>query len=191
MASNMFSGCQAVFTVGRFIGVVYLRYVDPAFALFVHGFFLILFSILTATLDGKGGIACLYMIFLFESVCYPVIFSIATSNLGTYVRFGGGLIAMGVSGGACWPTLQGLVADHRSTQLSYLVPFAGFVPLMLYGLVMWVVKCQRHSVYSIWLRDLDGADQSVIEEDLRHHQYTQDAEKKRDDSFEERAVVSN
>lgn len=76
-ASNMFSACQAVFTVGRFIGVVYLkcvlqlrgritfililfsgfplqRYVDPAFALFANGVGLVLFSILTATVPGKG-----------------------------------------------------------------------------------------------------------------------------------------
>jgi FHS family L-fucose permease-like MFS transporter len=75
-ASNMFSACQAVFTVGRFIGVVYLRcvlifdvldthshvvpslpsfrYVDPAFALFVNGVGLVIFSILTATISGKG-----------------------------------------------------------------------------------------------------------------------------------------
>lgn len=105
----MFSACQAVFTVGRFIGVFYLRYVDPAFALFANGLGLILFSILTATLDGKGepsvqlvcailihtpgGIACLFLIFFFESVCYPVIFSVATADLGTYSKLGAGLIA--------------------------------------------------------------------------------------------------
>lgn len=81
----MFSACQAVFTVGRFVGVLYLkyvfgsgggggfsslaaqnadplssfpfyfcRYVDPAFALFANGVGLIIFSILTATIPGKG-----------------------------------------------------------------------------------------------------------------------------------------
>lgn len=147
----------------------YLRFIDPAFALFVHGVGLMIFCILTATIDGRGGIACLFMVFLFESVCYPVIFSIATSNLGSYAKFGGGLIAMGVSGGAWYPSAQGAVADAKGTQISYMIPFTGFVPLMLYGLVMWAIKCRRHNKWSVMVRDLDGSDQAIIEEDLRKH----------------------
>lgn len=52
-ASNMFAGCQAIFTVGRFIGLYTLRVFDPAFVLGVHGVVLIVFSILTSVLDGK------------------------------------------------------------------------------------------------------------------------------------------
>lgn len=66
-ASNLFSGCQALFTFGRFLGVIYLRWIDPSFALFVNGVGLCLFSILTATIPGHGGIGCLFMIFFFES----------------------------------------------------------------------------------------------------------------------------
>lgn len=65
-ASNMFAGCQAVFTVGRFAGVGYLRYIDPAFALFLNGCGLVLFAILTSTIEGIGGIVCLFFIFFFE-----------------------------------------------------------------------------------------------------------------------------
>lgn len=50
----MFSACQAVFTVGRFIGLIYLRYVDPCFSLFVNGIGLIIFSVLTSVIPGKG-----------------------------------------------------------------------------------------------------------------------------------------
>jgi hypothetical protein len=35
-------------------GVIYLRYIDPCFALFVNGVGLVLFSILTANIGGKG-----------------------------------------------------------------------------------------------------------------------------------------
>jgi FHS family L-fucose permease-like MFS transporter len=95
--------------------------VDPAFALFVNGIGLVVFSILTATIPGKGrhflfqggvgrselalalanssclpftgGIACLFIIFFFESICYPVIFTVATADLGLYAKLGSGLIA--------------------------------------------------------------------------------------------------
>jgi hypothetical protein len=61
-----YSGCQAVFTLGRFFGVVYLKWLDPAFSLFLNGIGLCLFSILTSTIKGHGGIACLFLIFWFE-----------------------------------------------------------------------------------------------------------------------------
>lgn len=93
LASNLFSACQAVFTVGRFLGVWYLRYISPEFSLFVNGLGLIVTSILTATIPGKGGIVCLFLIFFFESTCYPVVFSIATADLGSYAKLGAGVIA--------------------------------------------------------------------------------------------------
>lgn len=76
-----------------FLGVFYLRFIDPAFALFVSGVGLIIFCILTSMLDGVGesrklssagvkltkngtaGIVCLFITFFFEAICYPVILS--------------------------------------------------------------------------------------------------------------------
>jgi len=58
------------------------------------------------------------MIFFFESVCYPVIFSVATADLGIYAKLGAGLIAAGVSGGAAWPSMTGAVADRASTHIA-------------------------------------------------------------------------
>ncbi|WVR08902.1 hypothetical protein IAU60_005961 [Kwoniella sp. DSM 27419] len=150
-ASNMFSACQAVFTVGRFFGVFYLRWIDPSFALFINGIGLCLFSILTATVTGKGGIACLFMIFFFESVCYPVIFSVATADLGSFQKIGSGVVALGVSGGAAYPSLQGLVADKVSSHRSYFIPLTGFVPLLAYGFFMWIRNSRRYGgKLSIW-----------------------------------------
>ncbi|GMK56699.1 hypothetical protein CspeluHIS016_0305390 [Cutaneotrichosporon spelunceum] len=169
LASNLFAACQATFTIGRFIAVAYLRWIDPAFSLLVHGFMLVLFSILTATIDGAGGIACLFVVFLFESHCYPVIFALASSNLGPYAVMGGALTAAGVSGGAWMPAAQSALADRATSQVSFLVPMTGFIPLMIYGGIMWLVRCHRHGKYSIWVKDLEGADTGLIEAELRRH----------------------
>jgi len=40
----------------------------------------VLFAILASQIDGRGGVACLFILFYFESVCYPVIFSLATGT---------------------------------------------------------------------------------------------------------------
>ncbi|KAL7420655.1 hypothetical protein Q5752_004606 [Cryptotrichosporon argae] len=124
--SNLYSGCQGAFTLGRFAGVFYLRWIDPSFALFASGVFLCIFSILTSTVNGYGGIVCLYFVFFFENICYPVIFSVATADLGTYQKIGAGAVALGVT--------------HRS----YLVALTGFVPLTLYGLGMWLRNSRKH-----------------------------------------------
>lgn len=175
LASNLFAACQATFTVGRFIAVVYLRWVDPAFSLFAHGIMLVLFSILCSVLPGAGGIACLFIVFLFESHCYPVIFALASSNLGPYAVIGGALTAAGVSGGAWYPSAQAALSDKKGAQISYLVAMTGFVPLMIYGGVMWVHRCNVHGKYSIWVKDLEGADAAHIVEDIRRHSIAPDA----------------
>ncbi|OXC69725.1 hypothetical protein AYX13_01894 [Cryptococcus neoformans] len=150
-ASNLFSGCQALFTFGRFLGVVYLRWIDPSFALFVNGVGLCLFSILTATIPGHGGIGCLFMIFFFESICYPVIFSVATADLGSYAKIGSGVVALGVSGGAAYPSIQGAVSDHVNTWRSFFIPLTGFVPLMIYGFTMWIINSRKYGgKLTIW-----------------------------------------
>ncbi|RSH94902.1 hypothetical protein EHS25_004708 [Saitozyma podzolica] len=165
-ASNMYSGCQAVFTLGRFFGVVYLKWLDPAFSLFLNGIGLCLFSILTSTIKGHGGIACLFLIFWFESICYPVIFSIATADLGSYQKIGSGLIAVGVSGGAAYPSMQGALSDAKGTHISYLIPLTGFVPLTMYGFGMWIARSRKYGgKITIWAKHTN-----LDVDEVKHHE---------------------
>lgn len=153
-SANLFSVTLAVFTIGRFMGVPVLAKVDSALMLFICGLGCILMSILTAVVPGAGGIACLMLIFFFESVCYPIIFTLATSNLGANQKLGSALVAAGVSGGAWMPACQGLVADAYNTRRSYFVPVSGFVVVSLYGLYMHLRGCRQQGFWS-W-RKLDN-----------------------------------
>lgn len=56
----------------RFIGVAILNYIDPALLLSFYGFCCSLFCILVSQLPGYGAIRCLFCLFFFESICYPV-----------------------------------------------------------------------------------------------------------------------
>ncbi|KDE08400.1 hypothetical protein MVLG_01436 [Microbotryum lychnidis-dioicae p1A1 Lamole] len=85
---------------------------------------------------GKVGLASLFIVFFFESVCYPTTFTLATSNLGKWTKRGGSLVVMGVGGGAMFPPVQGAMADKTGTQLSYVIPFIGFLFVFAYGLGM-------------------------------------------------------
>ncbi|KAH7888617.1 MFS general substrate transporter [Phlebopus sp. FC_14] len=137
-ASDLFSFCQITFTVGRFVGVVILNFIDPALLLATYGFFCTVFCILVSQLPGYGGVGCLFALFFFESICYPCIFTLGTKNLGVHTKRGSGLIVMGVGGGAWYPSAQGALADAASTHRSYLVPTSGYIAMTLYasGLVV-------------------------------------------------------
>ncbi|OBZ67151.1 Glucose/galactose transporter, partial [Grifola frondosa] len=137
-ASQLFSYCQITFTVGRFVGVVLLRYVDPALLLTIYGVCCTVFSLGVAYGPGRAGVGCLFALFFFESICYPVIFTLGTKNLGRHTKRGSSLIVMGVGGGAWYPPAAASIADRDTTAHSYIVPFSGYVAVAVYaaGLVI-------------------------------------------------------
>ena len=47
-ASNLFSVCQAIFTVGRFVGVGILQFIDPALLLAIYAFMCTVLSLATS-----------------------------------------------------------------------------------------------------------------------------------------------
>ncbi|KAG9316695.1 major facilitator superfamily domain-containing protein [Chiua virens] len=151
-ASDLFSFCQITFTVGRFVGVAILNYIDPALLLAIYGFCCSLFCCLTSQLPGYGGVACLFVLFFFESICYPCIFTLGTKNLGRHTKKGSGLIVMGVGGGAWYPSAQGYLADLVSTRRSYLVPMSGYIAMTLYAIGL-VVDQARKAGFTIRNRD--------------------------------------
>ncbi|KAH9931080.1 MFS general substrate transporter [Epithele typhae] len=138
LASQLFSYCQITFTVGRFVGVALLQWVDPALLLTVYSAACMVFSLGVTFAPGKSAVGCLFALFFFESICYPVIFTLGTKNLGRHTKRGSGLIVMGVGGGAWWPPMAGAVADHVSTQRSYGIPFAGYTIMAMYAVGMVV-----------------------------------------------------
>ncbi|KAF5322584.1 hypothetical protein D9619_001515 [Psilocybe cf. subviscida] len=135
-ASLYFSYCQMTFTFGRFVSVVILKFVDPALLLAIYAAGCCAFSLGVAFAPGLSGIGCLFGLFFFESICYPCIFTLATKNLGIYTKWGSGLIVMGVGGGAWYPPAQAHVADTISTRRSYLVPFSGYMAMLIYAVGM-------------------------------------------------------
>ncbi|KAI0081342.1 MFS general substrate transporter [Panus rudis PR-1116 ss-1] len=134
-ASQLFSYCQITFTVGRFVGVGLLNFIDPALLLSIYAIACSAFCLGVSFSPGAAGIGCLFTLFFFESICYPVIFTLATKNLGKWTKTGSGLIVMGVGGGAWYPPAQGSIANSN-TRISYLVPFSGYVAMAIYAIGM-------------------------------------------------------
>ncbi|KZT62762.1 MFS general substrate transporter, partial [Calocera cornea HHB12733] len=142
-ASQLLSYCQITFTVGRFLSVVILQYIDPAIMLSIHALFCAVFCLLTAELKGKAGVVCLFVVFYFESLAYPVIFTLGTKSLGRYTKWGSSLIVMGVGGGAWYPPAQAALADLAGTPRSYLVPMSGYLAMLIYGIGMVIDQSRQ------------------------------------------------
>jgi len=58
----------------------------------------------------------------------------ALFQLGKFTGQGSGILCMAIVGGALVPFAQGLVADHTSVQMSFLVPAACYTFILFFGL---------------------------------------------------------
>jgi len=54
-------------------------------------------------------------------------------NLGPHTKRGSSFLIMAIVGGALMPYFMGLVADHFSTALAYLLPLGCFVVVAFYA----------------------------------------------------------
>ncbi|OQO13325.1 hypothetical protein B0A48_01553 [Cryoendolithus antarcticus] len=136
-ASQMLSYALITFTVGRFVATAIATVLEPNFMLMVYAAFAIALTAYVSNGTGTPGVAVLIVVFFFMAPMYPTIFTLGTANLGRHTRRGAGILVMGVSGGAVFPPIQGAVADHGGTKISYVVPTVGFVFVLAYAAFHW------------------------------------------------------
>ena len=138
-ASNLLSYALITFTVGRFVGVVLAHFFQADLILLVYAIITVALSAYTSGGQGTTAVIVLIILFFFESLMFPTIFVMGTSNLGRHTSRGAGILMMGVSGGAVFPPIQGAIADAHSTRISFLVPMVGFVFVAAYAAYHWII----------------------------------------------------
>lgn len=131
--SQLFAGAQAAFAVGRFFGAAIMKYVKPrwVFLVFLSG--CIVFIGPPITHGGVTGIAMLYVVLFFESICFPTIMALGMRGLGRHTKRGSGYIVGGVVGGAVVPPLTGLAGDRHGDGFAMLVPMIFFIAAWTYA----------------------------------------------------------
>ncbi|GAA5975987.1 hypothetical protein JCM11641_002860 [Rhodosporidiobolus odoratus] len=155
-ASQMFSYMQITFMVARFASTPLTRFVPPGILVAIYGTMCTVFALVAAATGGKIGLASLFIVFFFESIIYPTVFTLATSNLGKLSKRGAGLLCMGVAGGAVFPPIQGAVADSTKTETSYFIPMAGFAVIIAYGLGMHIYQRRFAQLTSGTVENIEG-----------------------------------
>ncbi|CAH0032242.1 unnamed protein product [Clonostachys rhizophaga] len=138
VGSQLFAGAQAAFAVGRFVGVFVMRYVRPRliFLAFLTGCIIFLIpaiAIPSSGLQGNAGVAMLYLVLFFESICFPTIVALGMRGLGRHTKRGSGYIVGGVVGGAFVPPLTGLAADRHGNGVGMVVPLFFLVAAWSYS----------------------------------------------------------
>ncbi|HEY5849143.1 MAG TPA: sugar MFS transporter [Lysobacter sp.] len=119
--------------VGRFIGALLLRKVEPRILL---GLFAIAaIALLSTTMLNQGPIAMwsVIAIGLFNSIMFPTIFTLGIDGLGPLTSKASSLLVMAIVGGAVVPLLQGILADGIGIQHAFVLPLLCYFYVAWYG----------------------------------------------------------
>ena len=123
--------------VGRFVGAAAMKKIDANIALAFNGVMITLLILLTVFMDGPVAMWSILAVGFFNSIMYPVIFSLALSQLGAATSQGSGILCSAIVGGAIVPLLHGMVADRVGLQLAFLLPLICYLYIIYYGISGW------------------------------------------------------
>jgi FHS family L-fucose permease-like MFS transporter len=119
--------------VGRFIGAAVLTRVRAGRVLVFNAIMVVLLLVTAMLFAGKIAMWSLLAIGLFNSIMFPVIFTLAIAGLGRHTGAGSGVLCMAIVGGAIVPVLQGVFADHIDLLYSFAIPLTCYLYIAHYG----------------------------------------------------------
>src|SRR6202162_1362556 len=119
--------------VGRFIGAYMLRLFAPGKVLACVAATVIALLTFSALSSGPASGWALLSIWLFNSIMFPTIFTLASEGLGTRAAEGSGIICMAIVGGAVVPLVAGNAADLWGLKHALVVPAVCYLPILAFG----------------------------------------------------------
>jgi MFS transporter, FHS family, L-fucose permease len=122
---------SAVFS---FAGIFLLQFVSAGKIVAFFGAGLVILYLLIAFTTSEWNPYYLLGIGAFISILFATIFSLGIEGAGKYTEKGSALINMAIVGGAVFPPLQGMIADFKGVQISYLIPCFCAVLVVVYGI---------------------------------------------------------
>ena len=128
-------------TSSRFLAAfVFLRFLKPNKFLAIFAACSIVMCLIIAQAYGWVSFIALMMLIGFIGVMYPTIYSLGLKDLGTYKQQASSFIVLGVAGGAVFPYLMGLIADHDLAKAYYL-------PIICYSFILlFALKLSKVSI---------------------------------------------
>ena len=133
MGANFLAIAQGCFSIGRFIGVILMKFILPRKVFIAYFTFVLIFQALAIGLTGDAGLAMLNLVLLFESILFPTIFGFGLKGLGIQTKLGSSFLVASIVGGAVGPAALGYTADlFDSTRKAMIIPLIFFVSAYTY-----------------------------------------------------------
>lgn len=133
------------FCASRFVYTWLMKYVEPVKLLVAGSLLSTICSLVVVLTEGWICVVALVLISIFMSLMFPTIYGIALGSItninGTHktdvttgdVKIGASGLIMAILGGALLTPLQGMVSDAVGINLSYLVPMACFLVVLVFA----------------------------------------------------------
>ncbi|MCJ1430487.1 hypothetical protein MMC29_008405 [Sticta canariensis] len=125
--SDRYAIAQGLFAIGRFFAAGCMMYIKPRWILMFFMTMIMIFIAASMGAWGESGVATLSIVLFFESCIFPTIFTLSIRGLGRHTKRGSSWIVASVSGGALFPSITGLVADHKNYHIAMVIPLVGFL----------------------------------------------------------------
>ena len=127
------------FSVSRFVYTWLMKYIEPQRLLVAGAILSTLSALLVVLTGGWVCVIALMLVSVFMSLMFPTIYGIALGSVSQSehpddTKIGASGLIMAILGGALLTPIQGMVSDHSSINLSYLVPMVCFIVVTIYGL---------------------------------------------------------
>lgn len=120
-------------TITSFAGIYLINKYAPGKLLIIFAAGMVAMFLLASFTTSSFNAYYLLGVGVFISILFSLVFSLSIHKLDSFTERGSALVNMAIVGGAVFPPLQGLLADHKGIQISYLIPCFCAIPIIMYG----------------------------------------------------------
>ncbi|BAV07003.1 MFS transporter, FHS family, L-fucose permease [Filimonas lacunae] len=138
-AGNYMILFMAMMALGRIAGTWLMKFIAPNKLLAAFAFGSMVMCCIVAQGWGWVSFSALLMINFFFSIMFPTIFSLGLKSLGRHTQQASSFISMGVVGGAFFPFVMGLIANHN-VATAYYLPVVCYLVIFLFAVRFYQVK---------------------------------------------------
>lgn len=133
-AADFLGACGIAFLIGRFLGTIIMKFIEPNKLLAMYAIANIILCIVAITATGMITVYTVIGVCFFMSIMFPTIFALGIKDLKGDTEFGSSLIIMSIVGGAILPPIFGKISDVTGNiQMGYIVPLTCFAVIFFFG----------------------------------------------------------
>jgi FHS family L-fucose permease-like MFS transporter len=133
-ANNYVAVYWGMMLIGRLVGAVVLKSLRPNAVLTFCALAAILCIALSVSTGGLLAVWLMIGVGLCNSIMFATIFSLSIEGLGKYTTQASGILSTAIVGGAIISYSQGLLIDHYSWVIAFMLPLACYIYILFYGM---------------------------------------------------------